>query len=111
LPITLDFRRVKRHGNKQIKRGQDDLSSEVNEAEKLAIIANKCMCDLLIRNPSFNFAKNLMASIVPRMCLQEPVEVNYHHSLHMITLASKIFYYYYLNNKPPTRSLTPAAKL
>lgn len=58
-----------------IKKGED-LSKEVSDAEKLAIIANKCMCDLLLRNTSFNFAKNLMASVVPRMCTQAPVQIS-----------------------------------
>lgn len=71
----LEFRRVKRKGNKVIKKGED-LSKDVSDAEKLAIIANKCMCDLLLRNTSFNFAKNLMASVVPRMCTQAPVQIS-----------------------------------
>ena len=75
--ILQDFRRVRRLDNKQIKQGEFHLAPEVHDAEKLAIIANKCMCDLLLRSPAFNFAKNLMASIVPRMCLQQPEEVGH----------------------------------
>jgi len=78
--LVKKYRQVRRHANKVKNRSVDlleeDVDVEVNSTEKLAVIAMKCMCDLLIHNPDFNFRNNLLLSIVPRMNVHDPEEIS-----------------------------------